>query len=76
MENDIDPIEPPLNRTEIKKALRIHKEEATDAILSGSTHSALKSARLYQLKRAELARFEASEAEQVAQLITRNLNNY
>lgn len=75
MENDIDPIEPPLNKTEIKKALRLHKEEATNAILFGAAASALKSARLYQLKRAELARLEASEAEQVAQLITRNLNN-
>lgn len=76
MENDIDPIEPPLNKTEIKKALRIHKEEATNAILFGAAVSALTSARLYQLKRAELARFEADEAERLAQSITRNLNNY
>lgn len=76
MEDDTNSIEPPLNRTEIKKALRIHKEEATAAILSGNAHSALKSARLYQLKRADLARLEAGEAEQIAQLITRNLNNH
>lgn len=60
----------------IQREMRIHKTDAAQAILSNCVIPALKSARLYQLARAELARLDMENAQRMAKEIDKNINNY